>query len=210
MFLWKFQIEPLIQFFKNQKAAIDDFFYLFEKGKQLLERVATRIKEIFEGIKTTFQTKMNEIKLIFGIDKWIAIGKNIVEGIAQGIGQFAGLLKDAIVNMASNVMDCIKDSLGVEHSPSEITKKFGYELAAGIAVGFSDGMKAFNTSLGKMGGSNTLIPAFASAPASGAGVAGGGSSVVVNINAPILGFRDEYELGAKLGPIVEKYLKSHR
>lgn len=210
MFLWKFQIEPLIQFFKNQKAAINDFFYLFEAGKQLLEGVATRLKEIFENIKGTFQTKMDEIKLLFSIDKWIAMGKNIVEGIAQGIGNFTGILRDAIFKMASSVMDWIKDSLGIEHSPSEITKKFGADLAAGIAVGFGGGMKSFNASLGKMGGIDTMVPAFSAAPASNFGAVSGSSQVVVNINAPILGFRDEYELGAKLGPIVDKYLKSHR
>lgn len=74
----------------------------------------------------------------FGNVNWGEIGKNIIDGIAKGIGDFAGNLIAKGKEVAEKALGGIKKFLGIE-SPSRVfAEEVGKWIPAGIAVGIED------------------------------------------------------------------------
>ena len=61
-------------------------------------------------------------------------GSNIIMGLANGITNTMGSVKDAIVNVASNTVGWFKEKLGI-HSPSRVFDELGGFISAGAAGG---------------------------------------------------------------------------
>lgn len=90
-------------------------------------------KDFFDGIVD----KVTEIP-----GKMLEIGKNIVEGIWNGISGAAGWLWDQISGFCSGIVDGIKSFFGI-NSPSTLFRDdVGVFLAQGIGVGFEEEMKS--------------------------------------------------------------------
>ena len=68
--------------------------------------------------------------------KIVDIGRNIVEGIWEGIKNAAGWLVGKITGFFNNIVDGVKDFLGI-HSPSTVFAGIGANMAAGLGVGFN-------------------------------------------------------------------------
>lgn len=104
--------------------------------KGLPSSLATKAKNAVVKMKDKF-TKVN----------WLSVGKNIVKGIAKGIGDFAWILVDKMTSLARKAFDSVKSFFGI-HSPSRLMRdKVGKMLPAGISVGleraFPDTIKTF-------------------------------------------------------------------
>ena len=104
--------------------------------KGLPSSLATKAKNAVVKMKDKF-TKVN----------WLSVGKNIVKGIAKGIGDFAWIWVDKMTGLASKAFDSVKSFFGI-HSPSRLMRdKVGKMLPAGISVGleraFPDTIKTF-------------------------------------------------------------------
>lgn len=102
-----------------------------------------------------FNGLVNKVMEIPG--KMLEIGKNIVEGIWNGISGAAGWLWEQIKNFCSGIVDGIKNFFGI-HSPSTLFRDdVGVFLAQGIGLGFeeemSDVSKEMQSSL-----DNTISP----------------------------------------------------
>ena len=104
--------------------------------KGLPSSLATKAKNAVVKMKDKF-TKVN----------WLSVGKNIVKGIAKGIGDFAWILVDKMTGLARKAFDSVTSFFGT-HSPSRLMRdKVGKMLPAGISVGleraFPDTIKTF-------------------------------------------------------------------
>lgn len=104
--------------------------------KGLPSSLATKAKNAVVKMKDKF-TKVN----------WLSVGKNIVKGIAKGIGDFAWILVDKMTSLARKAFDSVTSFFGI-HSPSRLMRdKVGKMLPAGISVGleraFPDTIKTF-------------------------------------------------------------------
>lgn len=104
--------------------------------KGLPSSLATKAKNAVVKMKDKF-TKVN----------WLSVGKNIVKGIAKGIGDFAWILVDKMTGLARKAFDSVTSFFGI-HSPSRLMRdKVGKMLPAGISVGleraFPDTIKTF-------------------------------------------------------------------
>lgn len=104
--------------------------------KGLPSSLATKAKDAVVKMKDKF-TKVD----------WLSVGKNIVKGIAKGIGDFAWILVDKMTSLASKAFDSVTSFFGI-HSPSRLMRdKVGKMLPAGISVGleraFPDTIKTF-------------------------------------------------------------------
>lgn len=104
--------------------------------KGLPSSLATKAKNAVVKMKDKF-TKVN----------WLSVGKNIVKGIAKGIGDFAWILVDKMIGLARKAFDSVTSFFGI-HSPSRLMRdKVGKMLPAGISVGleraFPDTIKTF-------------------------------------------------------------------
>lgn len=103
-----------------------------EWGRQIKEKAVAGMKAVVEGIKSVF-SNIGETFLSFG--------KNMVEGIWNGINGATQWIKDKISGWVGNVTDFLKKLFGIE-SPSKLMRdEVGVYLAKGIGVGFALGMK---------------------------------------------------------------------
>ncbi len=68
--------------------------------------------------------------------KFQNLGKNIVEGIWNGIKNMAGWIKDKVSGFFSGIVDGVKGLLGI-HSPSRVFADIGSNMAKGVGVGWN-------------------------------------------------------------------------
>lgn len=66
---------------------------------------------------------------------WVQLGKDIINGLINGIGAMGSALKDATRSIASSALDTIKDFFGIA-SPSRVMRdEVGRYIPAGLALG---------------------------------------------------------------------------
>lgn len=69
---------------------------------------------------------------------WLSLGKDIIQGLINGLGSMASALWDAAKNVASQVLNSIKEALGIG-SPSRV---FRDEVGKMVDAGFKIGLEA--------------------------------------------------------------------
>ncbi|RJF92996.1 phage tail tape measure protein [Sphingomonas cavernae] len=124
------------------------------------------------------------------------IGRNLIQGLINGITNMLGALKSTIVNAASSAANWFKQKLGI-HSPSRVFMGLGgfvmEGLADGISAGQSDPIRRISAVAGQMTAAMALgaaTPAIAAVGlAQGAGASAGamqaaaGPSYTISIKA---------------------------
>lgn len=118
-----------------------------------LEEAKTLVREKIEGIKGFF-TSIGDVDLY-------QIGKDVIQGLINGIGSMVDSVGKKISEVAGNIKDKITGALGI-HSPSRwMRDQVGKNISKGIAVGIgaeegsifksvnglSEGLKTAMTSL---------------------------------------------------------------
>lgn len=71
---------------------------------------------------------------------WKNLGKNIVEGLANGIKDFGYMFVNAISDLANKGWNKFRDFFGI-HSPSRLMRQDGQYLGIGLALGIKDSYK---------------------------------------------------------------------
>lgn len=103
-------------------------------------------------------------------EKLADIGRNIVQGLWNGINGMIQWVKDKIMGFAKNVTGWLKSFFGIQ-SPSKLFRdEIGKNLALGIGEGFSSEMKNVTSNMQNALPSNidyTLNPAIAQSSMSG-------------------------------------------
>lgn len=111
-----------------------------EKISAIKTNITTKISEIkttvSEKVRTIAETVVNTIKEIPG--KMLSIGRDIVEGLWNGILGAGEWLKGKVTGFFSGITDWVKGVFD-EHSPSKVFKKIGSYLTEGLAIGIEDG-----------------------------------------------------------------------
>jgi len=101
------------------------------------------IKKVFANIGKWFGDKFTEAKnaIIGAFAKISEVGKNIVEGLWNGISNSWDWLKNKIKEWCGNIADAIKAFFGI-HSPSRLMAEYGSYLVQGLAEGITEDMSA--------------------------------------------------------------------
>lgn len=116
----------------------------------LLAGAAYLIVAKWGPIMAWFGGLWDKVKAIFsGAVAWIGgfaagfaqLGRNIVEGLINGVLGRAMALKKTITDVAGNVSKWFKEKLGI-HSPSRVFAGFGGYTMAGLALGLRQGERA--------------------------------------------------------------------
>ncbi len=105
---------------------------------------ALRTKMIMDLGKDDGQITIEELAGLWDSDAWKEIGseagKNLTDGVGEGVQQTDKALSD--VDDAANRILIEFPKTFDEHSPSKITKKYGMDLTAGVALGIETGAPA--------------------------------------------------------------------
>lgn len=96
------------------------------------------------NIKNTIVTTLKELP-----GRMLQVGRDIVNGLINGIKQGASGVATAIGSMASSAVAKAKSVLDIR-SPSRVMKKVGEQTAEGMAVGIKKGRKAVVSAAQKM------------------------------------------------------------
>lgn len=139
------------------------------------------------------------------------VGKNIIEGLKNGILDDSKSLPDLLVMVGNNVLTAIKKVLGI-HSPSTEMYNVGTNIIAGLINGIKDGLSLVLESASDIGnkikGVLNDIPwgtVFAGGITAGALVTAGNlSQAVQNFSEPAKGLGEIFESTAK---VVDKFAK---
>lgn len=125
---------------KIAEAALELILMLGNGLLDALPNLWKNIKSIIGQIKDRF---------VQGFKDFINIGKNIVEGLWEGIKGAADWLGDKISGFVGGVVDGVKGFFGI-HSPSTVFRdEVGKQLAAGIGLGFTDEMDTVSKQMQK-------------------------------------------------------------
>ena len=100
-------------------------------GKNMVEKGKASAVQLVETIVNTIKELPNKV---------LEIGKNIVEGLWNGIAGMGNWIKDKVGSFVGGIVDGVKGVLGI-HSPSRVFKnEIGKNMALGIGEGFSDNL----------------------------------------------------------------------
>lgn len=127
-------LDNIVTFFKELPGKIWDNLtaaikHVISWGLELREKAKNAASDMFHNIVDT-------IKELPG--KMLETGKNIVEGIWNGIKNMGQWIKDKIFGFADGIIDGFKSAFGI-NSPSRVMRdSVGKYLAEGVGVGFMD------------------------------------------------------------------------
>lgn len=129
-------VEGLVNFIKDLPNKVATWFtntitkagtFATDFAKKATEAAKNFATNIVEGIKE-IPSKVGEV------------GKNIIEGLWNGMAGMLDWLKKKIKELAKGILDGMKSSLGIK-SPSKVFRdEVGRYLAQGIGVGFTEEM----------------------------------------------------------------------
>lgn len=113
-----------------KQNTIDTFNNMVNGAKTAWRNLKQSVSDTIQKVKETFH-KLKEINLL-------DIGKNIIQGLIDGIGEKIQAVKDKIKGVATTIKDGIKGALDI-HSPSRWMKKMiGWNIPLGVVEGVED------------------------------------------------------------------------
>lgn len=122
---------------------------LIELSPQLASAAIRIIAELGLGLIRSIPDLISKIPQILssmvngfmeGVGDFWDIGKNLIQGLWNGIKNTWESLKSTVSNFAGGIVDFFKGVFGI-HSPSKVfADEIGSQLSAGLGVGFEDGL----------------------------------------------------------------------
>lgn len=94
--------------------------------------MSTAVKAVSEAIVKGLNIAIDWIKNL--PSQMLEIGKNIIQGLIDGIGNMIGKIKSKVKEVANTVTDGLKNLLGI-NSPSKVTMELGEWTGEGMALG---------------------------------------------------------------------------
>lgn len=108
---------------------------LLEMGGKLLIELQSGIINMIPKLLSTIGEIIVSIVKTFSEYDWIAVGKNLINGLIQGIIDMGAALIEAIVNLCKGALDSIKKFFGIESPSKVMAEEVGRYIPEGIAVG---------------------------------------------------------------------------
>lgn len=162
---------------KLGKSISDGFSKMYKAASEYLGNLLSTVKRIWGNVVSYFE----------GIDLG-QVGKNIIQGLINGIKSMGEKVKTAARNIANGIGDTVKRILKLG-SPSKLTEEMGEFTGEGLVIGLKNSMGQIRNMASKM--ASAAMPdlpkqdQFQINGAAGASAAGGaGKTLTVNINSP--------------------------
>lgn len=166
---------------------------------QAIPNLVKSIPQIVSSIVNGFTSQKSQ---------FLDIGKNIVNGVWQGIQNMASWIKQKVSGFFSGIVSSVKGVLGIQ-SPSKVFAGIGGYMAEGLGQGFGDEMgtvqRNIRRSMAELAGnaSGTVRMETVSAPGLASGGTGGSSvdDIVSALQRAMEGM-DVYLDGRRVGQLV--------
>ena len=143
-----------------RQAAINAINAVIEWFKELPGRVMTWLEQTVANVVSWGSNLYNSAKeaalnLVNGVIETITslpqkvqeIGRNIVEGIWNGINGAVDWIKEKVTGFANGLLDGVKDALGI-HSPSTLFRDvIGVNIVRGIGEGFESELPSLKSAI---------------------------------------------------------------
>lgn len=159
------------------QAAFNGDWYKFgqllrQAWDMIWKLITTVVQTAWQSIKNTVSNGIKNVISFFRDIDWGELGRNIIRGIAEGIRDGIGWLMDAARDAAQAALDAAQGFLGIHSESKVFHAQVGYQMAAGTAGGFREGLaKLLQPNFG------LLTPSFAASTPTVPSVGGGGVSV---------------------------------
>ncbi|PNB52963.1 tail tape measure protein, partial [Pseudomonas sp. GW456-E7] len=105
---------------------------LTSTAKTTFNAMKTAISNIMNNVKSKIKSIWNGVMSFFKGINLKSIGRNIIQGLINGISGMAGALASKIKSMANAIPNGMKKLLGI-HSPSRVMRdQVGYHVGTGM------------------------------------------------------------------------------
>lgn len=125
---------------------------IIQTGIKILVTLATGIINAIPELVAMLPEIIDTIKESFAQQDWGQIGKDIIDGLINGLKSMLSSLWNTVKDVANSVGDTFKSILGI-HSPSKLFMQFGIYTDKGYAIGIDKGKRQIYKEL-----SNLQIP----------------------------------------------------
>jgi hypothetical protein len=156
-----------------------------------------------------------------GLD-FASIGRNMIQGLINGLTGMLGALKSTVISAASSVANWFKSKLGI-HSPSRVFMGLGNHVMAGLDQGLAAGTSAPLARITDLSGRMTRALAIGagsaavavSAPAAAQGAAAAGpatapAAISYTINIQVKGGTGAEDIAEEVRKAIEKIERDRR
>jgi phage-related protein len=106
------------------------------------------VSKAMDGVKTAIETGWNKAKSFLQNIDLKQIGKDIIQGLINGLGSMMGLVEKKISEIANSIPAWAKKILGI-HSPSRVMAEVGQWTTVGFAKGIESKKKDAETAAKK-------------------------------------------------------------
>ncbi|WP_297130792.1 tape measure protein [Terrisporobacter sp.] len=113
------------------------FQALWSVAKTMMSNLLNSVISNIRQVPTTISNFMNQaVNVLKGINLF-SIGKNMIQGLINGIKNMAGNVVGAITSVAEGAVKGVRKFLGI-NSPSKVFMQFGKWTGEGLAIGIDD------------------------------------------------------------------------
>jgi len=118
-------------------------------GKKL-DEMKTAVDSKMTEVKTKITTKWNEAENFLKKVNLVQIGKDIINGLAKGIGDMKNAVKKKIEDIAKSIPEWAKKILDIR-SPSRVMRQIGLWTGEGLVIGLNDSSPKVNQAMSNIG-----------------------------------------------------------
>lgn len=127
---------PFINGFKSAFGINSPSTVMAEQGGYIIAGLKKGITDAISSVTETAKKILSAIKSAFGNFSLFDIGKNLIQGLINGVNNMIETAKNAVANVGNAVIDKVKNVLGI-HSPSTVFAEIGGYIDQGLANGIA-------------------------------------------------------------------------
>ena len=128
--------DPFISGFKSAFGINSPSTVMAEQGGYIIAGLKKGITDAISSVTETAKKILSAIKSAFDNFSLFDIGKNLIQGLINGVNNMIETAKNAVANVGNAVIDKVKNVLGI-HSPSTVFAEIGGYISQGLANGIT-------------------------------------------------------------------------
>lgn len=137
-------LEAVLSFLAEIGAHLPE---IIDKGFEILTNLATGIINAIPDLVAKIPEVIDGIKEKFSEFDWGQIGKDIIDGIAKGITNFASTVWDAAKSAGKGILNSLGGFFKIGSPSRLMADEIGRWIPAGIAVGIEDNMGVLESAI---------------------------------------------------------------